>query len=133
MDMQNLCGLVDRISLAPKVKVQCLCTGLSQALSAPEASALKMSLKDESPPTIREDQPLLTLSSSGSQGSAGQEPGATDHSTHSSSSCGGTSSSSAPVAQASRSSCCARWLSLYAVPQQYAQMLSHILKLCRSC
>ena len=113
--------------MSPKLENNYLFAGLSYALSAPEASMLKSSLKDEGPPTIREDQPLLALSSSGSQGSAGQEPGATDHSAHSSSSCGGTSSSSAPVTQASQPSCCAHCLSLLFAAK------GNTLRCCHAC
>ena len=76
-----------------------LCAGLSHALSAP-SGMLKASLQEgTTPPTIQEEQPLLTADSCDSQGFAARPQSSSDHSAHSSSSAGGTSSSSAPAVQ----------------------------------
>ncbi len=61
---------------------------------------LKASLQEgTTPPTIQEEQPLLTADSCDSQGFAARPQSSSDHSAHSSSSAGGTSSSSAPAVQ----------------------------------
>ena len=78
--------------------LHCFPAGLSHALSAPSAM-LKASLQDGTPPAILEEQPLLAADSCDSQGFPARLQSSSDHSAHSASSCGGTSSSSAPAVQ----------------------------------
>ena len=60
---------------------------------------LKASLREGTPLTIGEDQPLLAADSLDDPGLPGRMQGSSDYSGHSGSSCDATSSSSAPAVQ----------------------------------
>ena len=91
----SVAGLLHALSLRVLLHIG---AGLSHALSAPSAM-LKASLQEGTPPTIQEEQPLLAADSCDSHGFPARLQSSPDHSAHSSSSCGGTSSSSAPAVQ----------------------------------
>ena len=60
---------------------------------------LKASLREGTPLTIGEDQPLLAADPLDDPGLAGRKQSSSDYSRHSGSSCDATSSSSAPAVQ----------------------------------